>query len=130
MSMSSAPDPTSESDLLGTCCIVLHSHLPWLAHAGSWPVGEEWLYQAWADSYLPITDLLMRLAAEGRRSQLTLGVTPVLAAMLDDPYCLEQFRAWLANWQVRAEGAVVDGVGIAAHEGYRARTAVRELETR
>ena len=64
---------------------MLHSHLPWLAHAGSWPVGEEWLYQAWADSYLPVTDLLLRLAAEGRRNQVTLGVTPVLAAMLDDP---------------------------------------------
>lgn len=114
---------------LGTCCIVLHSHLPWLAHAGSWPVGEEWLYQAWAASYLPITDLLLRLAAEGRRSQLTLGVTPVLAAMLDDPYCLEQFRAWLANWQIRAEGAVVDGVPNAEDEGRRAVRALRTLET-
>jgi 1,4-alpha-glucan branching enzyme len=114
----------------GTCCIVLHSHLPWLAHAGSWPVGEEWLYQAWADSYLPITDLLLRLAAEGRRSQVTLGMTPVLAAMLDDPYGLEQFRLWVANWQVRAEGAVVDGVGVAAAEGERAQQAARTLDTR
>jgi 1,4-alpha-glucan branching enzyme len=115
---------------LGTCCIVLHSHLPWLAHAGSWPVGEEWLYQAWAGSYLPVTDLLLRLAAEGRRNQLTLGVTPVLAAMLDDPYCLEQFRAWLANWQIRAEGAVVDGVPNAEAESRAAVTALRTLETR
>ena len=30
----------------GTFCLVLHSHLPWLAHHGTWPVGEEWLYQA------------------------------------------------------------------------------------
>jgi 1,4-alpha-glucan branching enzyme len=130
MSTSSAPGPSGTSEPLGTCCIVLHSHLPWLAHAGTWPVGEEWLYQAWADSYLPVTDLLLRLAAEGRRGQLTLGVTPVLAAMLDDPYCLEQFRAWLANWQVRAEGAVVDRVPTATAEGARAMRAVRSLETR
>ena len=45
--------------------------------------------------------------------------------MLDDPYCLDQFRTWLANWQVRAEGAVVDGVGVAAAEGARAPRAVR-----
>ena len=51
---------------VGTCCIVLHTHLPWLAHHGSWPVGEEWLYQAWAGSYLPVLGLLERLAAEGR----------------------------------------------------------------
>ena len=32
---------------VGTFCLVLHSHLPWLAHHGRWPVGEEWLYQSW-----------------------------------------------------------------------------------
>ena len=32
---------------------MLHTHLPWVAHAGAWPVGEEWLHQAWSASYLP-----------------------------------------------------------------------------
>ncbi len=50
---------------VGTFCLVLHSHLPWLAHHGRWPVGEEWLYQAWAHSYLPVLDVVDRLAAEG-----------------------------------------------------------------
>ncbi len=109
--------------------MVLHSHLPWLAHAGTWPVGEEWLYQAWADSYLPLTEMLARRAAAGHRSQLTLGVTPVLAAMLDDPYCLDEFRTWVANWQIRADGAVVDGVGVASDEARRARAAAALLET-
>ena len=27
----------------GMFCLVLHSHLPWLANHGRWPVGEEWL---------------------------------------------------------------------------------------
>ena len=86
----------------GTFCLVLHTHLPWLAHHGRWPVGEEWLYQAWAGSYLPLARVLEGLAAEGRRDVLTLGLTPVLADQLDDPYCLEGFGAWLANWQLRA----------------------------
>ena len=38
----------------GQFTLVLHSHLPWLAHHGRWPVGEEWLYQSWAASYLPL----------------------------------------------------------------------------
>ncbi|MBP2323549.1 1,4-alpha-glucan branching enzyme [Kibdelosporangium banguiense] len=92
---------------IGTFCIVLHSHLPWLAHHGSWPVGEEWLYQAWAHSYLPVVDLLQRFADEGREDVLTLGVTPVLAAQLDDPYCLRGFHDWLGNWQLRARYAGV-----------------------
>ena len=87
---------------VGTFCLVLHSHLPWLAHHGSWPVGEEWLYQSWAHSYIPVIDVLSRLAAEGRRDLVTLGVTPVLAAQLDDPYCIEQFGTWLGFWQQRA----------------------------
>jgi 1,4-alpha-glucan branching enzyme len=90
---------------IGTFCLVLHSHLPWLAHHGSWPVGEEWLYQAWAHSYLPVVDLLHDLAAHGRRDVLTLGVTPVLAAQLDDPYCLDACHAWLGDWRLRADHA-------------------------
>ncbi|MET0135914.1 MAG: glycoside hydrolase family 57 protein [Kibdelosporangium sp.] len=90
---------------LGTFCLVLHSHLPWLPHHGSWPVGEEWLYQAWAHSYLPVVDLLQRFADEGREEVLTLGVTPVLAAQLDDPYCLQGFYDWLGNWQLRSQYA-------------------------
>lgn len=94
-----ATDPT---DPVGTFCLVLHSHLPWLANHGCWPVGEEWVYQSWAASYLPVVDLLRRLAAEGHRDLLTLGVTPVLAAQLDDPHCLSAFHTWLGFWQERA----------------------------
>ncbi len=86
----------------GTFCLVLHSHLPWLARHGAWPVGEDWLYQAWAHSYLPVVDVLNRLADRGQRDLLTLGVTPVLAAQLDHPYCLRAMHAWLADWQLRA----------------------------
>jgi 1,4-alpha-glucan branching enzyme len=89
----------------GSFCLVLHSHLPWLPHHGTWPVGEEWLYQAWAHSYLPVVELLDRFAAEGRRDVLTLGVTPVLAAQLDDPYALRACHDWLGNWQLRAQFA-------------------------
>ncbi len=88
---------------VGTCCIVLHSHLPWLLHHGAWPVGEEWLHQAWASSYLPLMELLGRLASEGRRDLLTLGLTPVLAAQLDDPFALREFHTWLGFWRTRAE---------------------------
>lgn len=88
---------------VGTLCVVLHSHLPWLAGHGTWPVGEEWLHQAWSASYLPVVEVLHRLAGEGRRNLLSLGVTPVLAAQLDDPYCLREQHLWLGRWQLRAQ---------------------------
>jgi predicted glycosyl hydrolase (DUF1957 family) len=36
---------------------------------------------------------------------ITLGLTPVVAAQLDDPYCLDGMHRWLANWQLRAREA-------------------------
>jgi 1,4-alpha-glucan branching enzyme len=107
--MTAAPLVTRQTpvsrEAIGTFCLVLHSHLPWLANHGSWPVGEEWLYQAWAHSYLRLLDMLRRFAEEGRHDVLTLGVTPVLAAQLDDPYCLREFHHWLGGWQLRAQYA-------------------------
>jgi 1,4-alpha-glucan branching enzyme len=67
-------------------------------------VGEEWLYQAWSTSYIPMVALLHEMADAGRTEVLTLGVTPTIAAMLDDPYCLSQQHTWLADWQIRAQG--------------------------
>jgi len=109
---------------VGTFCLVLHSHLPWLAHHGSWPVGEEWIYQAWASSYIPVVNVLNRLAAEGRTNLLTLGVTPVLAAQLDDDYCLQQFHTWLGFWSERAHQMAQSGdPQVREVAAYEARTA-------
>ncbi len=89
----------------GLFSLVLHTHLPWLAHHGRWPVGEEWLYQSWSAAYLPLMRVLRTLAAEDRRGLVTLGMTPVVTAQLDDPYCLDGMHHWLANWGLRAQEA-------------------------
>ena len=124
---------------LGSFCLVLHSHLPWLPHHGRWPVGEEWLYQAWAQSYLPVVEMLHRLAESGRRDVLTLGVTPILAAQLDDPYCLRSCHEWLGTWRLRAQLAATRAHGrwpnpanqpLAAAEWRAASHALDEFETR
>ena len=120
---------------VGTLCIVLHTHLPWVAGHGTWPVGEEWLHQAWSASYLPLVEVLGELAAEGRRNLLSLGVTPVLAAQLDDPRMLREQHSWLARWQLRAhEAATRPGVGahlrdVAALEHRTSAHALESFET-
>jgi len=118
------------SEPVGTFCLVLHSHLPWLAHHGRWPVGEEWLYQSWAHSYLPVLDVVTRLAAEGRRDLLTLGVTPVLAAQLDDPHCLRGVHDWLGGWLLRAHEAAARLPELGAYEHRGATTALTQFEAR
>lgn len=106
---------------LGTFCLVLHSHLPWVAHHGRWPVGEEWLHQAWGHAYVPLIEVLRNLADEGRTDLLTLGVTPILAAQLDDPTCIAAQRTWLADWQIRAAGSA------ASQDPLQQRTGRREF---
>ena len=54
---SSPPD-----NVPGMFTLVLHTHLPWLAHHGRWPVGEEWLYQSWSAAYLPLMRVLLEAA--------------------------------------------------------------------
>uniref|UniRef100_UPI003D8D4989 1,4-alpha-glucan branching protein domain-containing protein n=1 Tax=Gordonia sp. B7-2 TaxID=3420932 RepID=UPI003D8D4989 len=118
----------------GQFTLVLHSHLPWLANHGRWPVGEEWLYQSWAGSYLPVFDVLNRLAADGFENQLSLGITPVLAAQLDDPHCCSSMHTWLADWQLRAYDAAGSADAVRAESGRReyrvAATALADFETR
>ena len=97
----STPVPAQDR-VPGLFTLVLHTHLPWLAHHGRWPVGEEWLYQSWSAAYLPLLRVLRTLADEDRHRLITLGVTPVVNAQLDDPYCLDGMHHWLANWRLRA----------------------------
>ncbi len=86
----------------GRIAFVLHSHLPWVLGHGVWPVGEEWLYQAFAHSYLPLFQTFARLGEKGFRNIASLGITPILAAQLDDPRVLRGCDSWLHNWQLRA----------------------------
>ncbi|MEJ2865501.1 1,4-alpha-glucan branching protein domain-containing protein [Actinomycetospora flava] len=113
---------------VGTFCLVLHSHLPWLLRHGAWPVGEDWLYQAWAHSYLPVVETLGRLAARGHRDLLTLGVTPVLANQLDHPAALRAMHTWLADWQLRAHEAHTTDLALAVREHRAAAHALDVFE--
>src|SRR5919205_249735 len=40
----------------GDLAIVLHSHMPYVEGFGTYPFGEEWLFDAFARSHLPVLD--------------------------------------------------------------------------
>src|SRR3954470_16040486 len=56
----------------GRLALVLHSHMPYVEGFGTWPFGEEWLFEAIASSYVPLVSVL-------RDAPVTVSVTPVLA---------------------------------------------------
>lgn len=90
---------------LGTLCIVLHGHLPYVLHHGSYPHGEAWLYEAAAETYLPLLDMVGEAALLKARPALTMGLTPVLLEQLGHPWFKAGFVAYLKE---RAQRAAAD----------------------
>ena len=76
----------------GAVALVLHSHMPYVEGFGTWPFGEEWLWEAVATVYLPLLDVL-----DG--APVTLGLTPVLCDQLEtlEGDAGERFRASCAT---------------------------------
>ncbi len=88
---------------IGHVVFVLHTHLPWVLGHGRWPHGEDWLYEAAVECYLPLLRMLRHLETDGHRAHLTVGITPVLAEMLTAPRFRQGFEAYLDTRQVLAE---------------------------
>src|SRR5690348_11278501 len=96
------------ADALGTLCIVLHGHLPYVLHHGSYPHGEAWLFEAAAETYLPILDMVGECALLNARPALTIGLTPVLLVQLAH----ERFKAGFSEYlNERATRAAEDRKG-------------------
>jgi 1,4-alpha-glucan branching enzyme len=75
----------------GALAIVLHTHMPYVEGFGTWPFGEEWLWEAMAGCYLPLLDLL------DSGAPLTLSLTPVLCDQLEAPGIGERFRTFVGK---------------------------------
>jgi 1,4-alpha-glucan branching enzyme len=80
----------------GDLAIVLHSHMPYVEGFGTYPFGEEWLFDAVIRSYLPVLEVAERL---------TMTVTPVLADQLEDPGVKARLRRFLTDWRIAAAKA-------------------------
>src|SRR3954469_26006003 len=84
-----APPPSPETS--GDLAIVLHSHMPYVEGFGTYPFGEEWLFDAVIRSYLPVCAVAERL---------TLTVTPVLADQLEAPGVAERLTEFLRTYRI------------------------------
>jgi 1,4-alpha-glucan branching enzyme len=80
----------------GDLAIVLHSHMPYVEGFGTYPFGEEWLFDAVIRSYLPVLEFAERL---------TMTVTPVLADQLEDAAVARRLRDFLVEWRIGAAEA-------------------------
>jgi len=78
---------------LGDLAVVLHSHMPYVEGFGTYPFGEEWLFDAVGRSHLPVLE---------RAHDLTMTVTPVLADQLEAPGVVTRMEAFLRRYRLEA----------------------------
>src|SRR3954452_10483712 len=91
----SSPSAMAETSA-GDLAIVLHSHMPYVEGFGTYPFGEEWLFDAVIRSYLPVLEVAR---------DLTMTVTPVLADQLEDAGAAKRLRRFLVDWRIGAAEA-------------------------
>jgi 1,4-alpha-glucan branching enzyme len=84
---------TRAAEEVGDLAIVLHSHMPYVEGFGTYPFGEEWLFDAVARSYLDVLE---------HSRDLTVSVTPVLADQLEAPGVAERMQAFLRRHRLEA----------------------------
>ena len=91
----------------GALLLVLHAHLPYVRHPDDEDhLEEEWLGEAVLECYLPLLEVLERLAADRVPVRLTLSVTPTLLAMLEDPLLVSRVGRRLERQRALAEREV------------------------
>src|SRR4051794_41925789 len=72
--------------------------MPYVEGFGTYPFGEEWLFDAVIRSYLPVLDVAR---------DLTLTVTAVLADQLEDAGARRRLREFLLEWRIGSAEADV-----------------------
>lgn len=111
---------------------MLHTHMPYVEGFGTWPFGEEWLWEAIATSYLPLLGVL-------GRAPLTLSLTPVLGDQLERPDAIarcieflteirpETHRRDAAEFAAKGERELARAIERSAADYARAAQALQQL---
>ncbi len=83
---------------LGYLSLVLHAHLPFVRHPEYDDFMEEdWLYEAITETYLPLLEMFEGLERDNIIWELTMSVSPTLAAMLSDPLLQSRYVRHIDN---------------------------------
>lgn len=79
----------------GYFTFVLHSHLPYVINHGEWPHGMDWLYEAAAETYVPLLKEFKLLVADEINPNVTIGITPILMEQLASEKFMHGFIHYL-----------------------------------
>ncbi|HEY3396059.1 MAG TPA: 1,4-alpha-glucan branching protein domain-containing protein [Armatimonadota bacterium] len=79
---------------VGCFALILHSHIPYVLGHGTWPHGSQMLYEAAADTYIPLLWMLEELEFEGIPASITISFSAITLEQLTD----DRFRDWFLNY--------------------------------
>lgn len=79
---------------LGKFLLCLHTHMPYVLFQDQGPHGSDWLFEATAECYLPLLNVLHRLKAQNIKPKWTINMTPILAEQFEHPFFKEGFQAY------------------------------------
>lgn len=82
--------------------LVLHSHIPYVKKQGRWPFGEVWLFEAMAETYIPLLSSWAHLEADNINMPLTLGLSPTLLEQVSSSYVKQEFVQYLKEREISA----------------------------
>jgi 1,4-alpha-glucan branching enzyme len=72
--------------------LILHAHLPFVRHPEHEHfLEEDWLFEAITETYIPLLQMMQRLANDNVPFKLTMSLTPTLCAMLQDALLRERY---------------------------------------
>jgi len=78
--------------MAGHLALILHAHLPFVRHPEHEHfLEEDWFFEAITETYIPLLQMMQRLANDNVRFALTMSLTPTLCAMLQDDLLRERY---------------------------------------
>ncbi|MHA1729729.1 MAG: 1,4-alpha-glucan branching protein domain-containing protein [Promethearchaeota archaeon] len=87
----------------GVFSLMLHAHIPYCRKSGVWPAGEEWLFEAMAETYIPLLSIFRRFQRDNLKPRVMIGIVPILAEQLADKYMNDRFHEYMEDKIFRTE---------------------------
>lgn len=106
------------SNYYGSAVFVLHSHIPYVLKHDR--MDEEWLFEASAETYIPLLNVLNALAQEGHSPRIVVSFSPVLLEQLVHPHFKWAFKEYCRMKAYYAEKDEVDFRIYSAHRSWLA----------
>jgi len=107
----------------GSFGLVLHMHAPHVVSHGRWPYCADRLYEACAESYIPLLDMIHELIDEEISPRMTISISPILCEQLKDKRFNTGFRDYLDR---KIQAANTDKE-VFARYGYEKRENLAEM---